>query len=63
LRDSWSAYKVWHQFLVQRGARSCKGGDREWRIGDYRVIYTIDDRKLLVEVTHIRHRREEAYQD
>jgi mRNA interferase RelE/StbE len=40
---------------------SCKkmqGGDREWRIriGDYRAVYTIDDAKLLVEVTRIRHR-------
>ena len=42
---------------------SCKklaGGDGEWRIrvGDYRVVYTIDDSELLVEVTRIRHRRE-----
>jgi mRNA interferase RelE/StbE len=35
-----------------------QGGDREWRIriGDYRAVYTIDDAKLLVEVTRIRHR-------
>ena len=37
-----------------------KGGDREWRIrvGDYRVVYTIDDSKRLVEVTRVRHRSE-----
>jgi mRNA interferase RelE/StbE len=36
------------------------GGDDEWRIrvGDYRAVYTIDDAKLLVEVTRIRHRSE-----
>jgi len=37
-----------------------QAGDREWRIrvGDYRVVYTIDDRRTLVEVVRIRHRRE-----
>jgi mRNA interferase RelE/StbE len=42
------------------GCKKLKGGDREWRIrvGDYRAVYTIDDTKLLVEVTRIRHRSE-----
>jgi len=42
------------------GCKKLTGGDREWRIrvGDYRVVYTIDDTKALVEVTRIRHRRE-----
>lgn len=42
------------------GCKKLQGGDREWRIrvGDYRVVYTIDDAKLLVEVTRIRHRRD-----
>jgi mRNA interferase RelE/StbE len=42
------------------GCRKLKGGDREWRIrvGDYRVVYTIDDTKRLVEVTRVRHRSE-----
>jgi mRNA interferase RelE/StbE len=42
------------------GCKKLKGGDDEWRIrvGDYRVVYTIDDAKLLVEETRIRHRRE-----
>jgi hypothetical protein len=32
------------------GCKKLKGGQREWRIrvGDYRVVYTIDDEKLLV---------------
>jgi len=40
------------------GCKKLQGGDREWRIrvGDYRVVYTIDDAKMLVEVTRIRHR-------
>jgi mRNA interferase RelE/StbE len=40
------------------GCKKMQSGDREWRIriGDYRVVYTIDDAKLLVEVTRIRHR-------
>ena len=40
------------------GCKKMQGGDREWRIriSDYRAVYTIDDAKLLVEVTRIRHR-------
>ncbi len=42
------------------GCKKLKGGDREWRIrvGDYRVVYTIDDTKRLVEVMRVRHRSE-----
>lgn len=42
------------------GSKKLRGGDDEWRIrvGDYRVVYTIDDGELLVEVTRIRHRSE-----
>jgi mRNA interferase RelE/StbE len=42
------------------GCKKLKGGDNEWRIriGDYRVIYTIDDRSLHVDVTRVRHRSE-----
>ncbi len=40
------------------GCKKLMGGDKEWRIrvGDYRVVYTIDDIELRVEVTRIRHR-------
>jgi mRNA interferase RelE/StbE len=42
------------------GCRKLKGGDKEWRsrVGDYRAVYTIDDARLTVEVTRIRHRSE-----
>ena len=42
------------------GCKKLKGGEKEWRIrvGEYRIIYTIDDGKRLVEVPRIRHRRE-----
>ena len=42
------------------GCKKLRGGDIEWRIrvGDYRLVYTIDDAKLLVEVTRIGHRSE-----
>ena len=45
------------------GCKNLAGGDgeRRIRVGDYRVVYTIDDAKLLVEVTRIRH-RSEVYQ-
>jgi mRNA interferase RelE/StbE len=42
------------------GCKKLQGGEREFRIriGDYRVVYMIDDAKMLVEVTRIRHRRD-----
>ena len=42
------------------GCKKLQGGDREWRIrvGDYRIVYTVDDAKQLVEVTRVRHRSE-----
>ena len=42
------------------GCKKLKGGRDEWRIrvGDYRVVYTIDDVKLRVSVTRVRHRGE-----
>ena len=42
------------------GCKKLKGYKGQWRarVGDYRVVYTIDDQKLLVEVTRIRHRSE-----
>ena len=41
-----------------RGCKKLQGGDKEWRIrvGDYRVVYTVDDAEMLVEVTRICHR-------
>ena len=42
------------------GCRKLQGGEHAFRIrlGDYRVIYTIDDGVKIVAVEHIRHRRE-----
>ena len=42
------------------GCKKLHSGDREWRIrvGDYRIVYTIDDKKFMIEVTRIRHRSE-----
>lgn len=42
------------------GCKKLKGGDNEWRIrvGDYRVVYEINDSAGTVVVTRIRHRRE-----
>ena len=43
-----------------QGSTKLKGGSREHRlrVGDYRVVYVIDDKKRLVSVTRIRHRSE-----
>ena len=42
------------------GCKKLKGYKDQWRIrvGDYRVVYTIDDVRLLVEITRVRHRRD-----
>lgn len=45
------------------GCKKLKGEKNRWRmrVGDYRVIYSIDDRARVVDISAIRHRRE-AYQ-
>jgi mRNA interferase RelE/StbE len=42
------------------GCAKLKGEDDLWRIrvGDYRVVYTIEDDKLLVLVVRVAHRKE-----
>lgn len=51
---------------VPRPARSIKlqGGSNLWRIriGDYRVLYSIDDFARLIDVSAVRHRRD-VYRD
>ena len=45
-----------------RGCRKVQGADNLWRIriGDYRVLYTIDDQARIVDILAIRH-RSDAY--
>ena len=42
------------------GCKKLKGYKDQWRIriGDYRVIYVIDNPSKTVTVTHVAHRRE-----
>jgi mRNA interferase RelE/StbE len=42
------------------GARKLRGSDatHRLRIGDYRVIYEVDDRTKLVLITRVRHRKD-----
>ncbi|MGH9441439.1 MAG: type II toxin-antitoxin system RelE family toxin [Thermoanaerobaculia bacterium] len=46
-----------------RGVKKLRGGHHLWRlrVGDYRVIYEIQDQRHVVDVSHVRHRRE-AYE-
>ena len=46
------------------GCKKLKGGQDLWRIrlGDYRVIYLLDDGRRTVDVVAVRH-RSEAYRD
>jgi len=42
------------------GCKKLKGGDKEWRIrvGEYRIVYIVDDGHRTVDVTRIAHRRD-----
>jgi mRNA interferase RelE/StbE len=42
------------------GCRKLTGADRDWRIrvGDYRIVFEIDDVARAVLVNRVRHRRE-----
>ena len=42
------------------GCRKIEGTDNLWRIrvGDYRIIYTVDDAQSLIDVVAVRHRRD-----
>ena len=64
-----------HQRIIKRlltlkatprppGARKLGGGERyRIRVGDYRVLYTIDDALQKIEVSAVGHRREVYRQD
>ena len=43
-----------------QGCRKLTGTANDWRIrvGDYRVVYEIDDTQHVVRVNRVRHRRE-----
>ena len=42
------------------GCKKLRGGDELWwvRVGDYRIIYAIDDTQLIVAIQVIRHRKD-----
>jgi mRNA interferase RelE/StbE len=42
------------------GCSKLQGEENLWRIrlGDYRIVYSIDDRQHMVDIVRIRHRRE-----
>jgi len=42
------------------GCRKLEGGGGLWRIriADYRVLYSVDDTALLVDIVAVRHRRD-----
>ena len=43
-----------------RGAKKLKGFKSAYRIrsGDYRIVYSVEDKTKTVTVTHVAHRRE-----
>jgi mRNA interferase RelE/StbE len=70
-RDLQRLDKVWQRHVAKHlqalidaprpsGVVKLRGAENEWRIrvGDYRIIYEIDDDKRLVTILRIRHRRQ-----
>lgn len=41
-----------------RGVENLSGRTHRVRIGDYRILYDIEDRRVLVVVLRVRHRRD-----
>jgi mRNA interferase RelE/StbE len=43
-----------------QGSKKLKGGFENWRIriGDYRIIYAIDDEILIVDIRKVGHRKD-----
>lgn len=43
-----------------RGCRKITGSKRDWRIrvGDYRIIYELDEKEKTIRVMRVKHRRE-----
>ena len=46
------------------GCKKLKGGQNLWRIrvGDYRVVYSLNDARAAIDIVGVRH-RSEAYRD
>jgi mRNA interferase RelE/StbE len=42
------------------GSRKLSGEKNMWRlrVGDYRVVYTVDDRRRLIDIVAVRHRKD-----
>ena len=42
------------------GSRKLQGEQNLWRIriGDYRIVYSVNDRQRIVDIVRIRHRRD-----
>ncbi|MBI4516865.1 MAG: type II toxin-antitoxin system RelE/ParE family toxin [Deltaproteobacteria bacterium] len=43
-----------------RGVRKLRGAKDLWRIrlAEYRIIYRIDDARRLIDISHVRHRKD-----
>ncbi len=43
-----------------KGCRKLQGKENLWRlrVGDYRIIYSTDDKEKLIDIIRIRHRKE-----
>jgi mRNA interferase RelE/StbE len=42
------------------GCRKLSGGQNLWRlrVGDYRIVYSVDDRQQVVDIVAVRHRKD-----
>ncbi|HAN17181.1 MAG TPA: type II toxin-antitoxin system RelE/ParE family toxin [Bacteroidales bacterium] len=61
--NSYKSGKVIDQFKINpypKGYKKLKGSDKDYRvrIGDYRILYSVYDNVLIVEVIKIAHRKD-----
>ena len=57
--ESWNVSWRWNRIPGLEESRSSKAAEEyRLRVGDYRILYVVDDAAQVVEIIAIRHRRE-----
>lgn len=58
-QKSWNSFDPSPGIPVRRKSKNYRGDERyRMRKGDYRILYTIEDAKLVITVVKVGHRRE-----
>lgn len=54
----WDALQLLAEDPYRQGVRQLAGSSNEfrYRVGDYRILYTVDGKRLVIQVMRVRHR-------